>query len=88
MRPYTDYLQGDGCTGGNCDRRAAYLKAATDLLVSDLEWMAAQWGDGGDARQTVMANPDAGISAMLTGMGSLSYGENRRRAHEAGPDAA
>ena len=24
------------CTGGNCDRRAHYLKAATDLLVADL----------------------------------------------------
>ena len=36
-RPYTDYIQGEGCTGGNCDRRAAYLKSATDLLVTDLQ---------------------------------------------------
>ena len=41
-RPHTDYLQGDGCTNGNCDRRAAYLATASDLLVDDLEWMAAQ----------------------------------------------
>ncbi|WP_172292213.1 imelysin family protein [Pseudoruegeria sp. HB172150] len=74
-RAYTDYLQGDDCTGGNCDRRAAYLKAATDLLVSDLEWIVTQWEDGGEARTSLTANPDAGISAMLTGMGSLSYGE-------------
>ncbi len=74
-RSWTDYAAGDACTGGNCDRRGQYLKAATDLLVSDLEWMAAQWGEGGDARETVLADEDAGIVAILTGMGSLSYGE-------------
>jgi putative iron-regulated protein len=74
-RPWTDYAAGDACTGGNCDRRADYLTAATDLLVSDLTWMTAQWAEGGAARSNVMANEDAGIVAMLTGMGSLSYGE-------------
>ncbi|MCR9089399.1 MAG: peptidase [Rhodobacteraceae bacterium] len=74
-RPWTDYAAGDDCTGGNCDRRAAYLKAATDLLVSDLEWMAAQWTPDGEARATLMEDEDAGIVAILTGMGSLSYGE-------------
>jgi len=74
-RPYTDFVQGDGCTGGNCDRRAAYLVAATDLLVSDLEFMAAQWAEGGAARAAVTTDPGAGLLAMLTGMGSLSYGE-------------
>lgn len=74
-RPYTDFLQGEGCTGGNCDRRAAYLAAATDLLVSDLGYMAAAWAPGGEGRATVTADPQAGLLAMLTGMGSLSYGE-------------
>ncbi|GFE50404.1 peptidase [Roseobacter cerasinus] len=74
-RPWTDYAMGDACTGGNCDRRGAYLKAATDLLVSDLEWMAAQWQEGGDARAQLIADENAGITAILTGMGSLSYGE-------------
>jgi putative iron-regulated protein len=74
-RPYTDYVQGEGCTHGNCDRRAAYLVAATDLLISDLEYMAGEWAEGGSARAAVTANPDAGVLAMLTGMGSLSYGE-------------
>jgi putative iron-regulated protein len=74
-RPYTDYLTGDECTGGNCERRAEYLLAATDLLVSDLEWMTAQWAEGGAARAAVVDDPAAGITAMLTGMGSLSYGE-------------
>ena len=74
-RPWTDYAPGAACTNGNCDRRAAYLVAATDLLVSDLEWMAAQWGADGAARTTLLADPDAAVVAMLTGMGSLSYGE-------------
>lgn len=74
-RPFTDYAVGADCTGGNCDRRAAYLQSATALLVTDLEYMAAAWGAGGEARKAVTADPAAGLSAMLTGMGSLSYGE-------------
>ncbi|MCL3883153.1 imelysin family protein [Marivita sp. GX14005] len=74
-RPWTDYASGEACTNGNCDRRAEYLSAATDLLVSDLEWMVAQWQDGGAAREALLSDPDAGLSAMLTRMGSLSYGE-------------
>jgi putative iron-regulated protein len=74
-RPWTDYAMGDDCTNGNCDRRGAYLKAATDLLVSDLEYMVAQWANDGAARTTLLADTDAGLAAMLTGMGSLSYGE-------------
>ena len=74
-RPWTDYASGEDCTNGNCDRRAEYLRAATDLLVSDLEWMTAQWADDGAARQELTSDEDAAIVAMLTGMGSLSYGE-------------
>ncbi|WP_151717847.1 imelysin family protein [Gemmobacter serpentinus] len=74
-RPFTDYAAGADCTGGNCDRRAQYLKAATDLLVADLEEMAGNWAEGGAARQAVSEDPAKGVQAMLTGMGSLSYGE-------------
>jgi putative iron-regulated protein len=49
--------------------------AATDLLISDLTWMTEQWGTDGAARAELLADESAGISAMLTGMGSLSYGE-------------
>ncbi|HTM78216.1 MAG TPA: imelysin family protein [Devosia sp.] len=66
-RPYTDYSTAD-----HADRRAAYLKAATTLLVSDLEEMAGDWAEGGAARE---ASPALGIASILTGMGSLSYGE-------------
>ena len=66
-RPYTDYSTAD-----HADRRAAYLKAATSLLVSDLEEMVGDWAKGGAARE---ASPGLGIASILTGMGSLSYGE-------------
>ena len=75
-RAWTDYAKGDACTNGNCDRRGAYLQAATDLLVSDLEWMTAQWTADGDARATVLEGDGIpGLTAIVTGMGSLSYGE-------------
>ncbi|MEM6889211.1 MAG: imelysin family protein [Pseudomonadota bacterium] len=74
-RPWTDYASGDACTGGNCDRRAAYLQAATALLVSDLEWMVSQWQGDGEARIQLTADENAGINTIFTGMGSLSYGE-------------
>jgi putative iron-regulated protein len=73
-RPYTDYDKAN-CTGGNCDRRAAYLKAASTLLVADLEDMVKAWSPDGDATKNVEADGNAGLTAILTGMGSLSYGE-------------
>lgn len=73
-RPATDFDTAN-CTGGNCDRRAAYLKSASELLISDLEEIVAAWADGGDARAAVTGDEKAGLSAILTGMGSLSYGE-------------
>ncbi|MEH6524286.1 imelysin family protein [Sulfitobacter sp.] len=74
-RSWTDYGLADDCTNDNCDRRGEYLAAATDLLVSDLEWMTAQWVDGGQARTELNADENVGLAAILTGMGSLSYGE-------------
>jgi putative iron-regulated protein len=64
------------CAQGNCQRRAAYLKTATDLLIDDLSWMVAQWGPKGEARlNLVQGDPRQGLATMLTGIGSLSYGE-------------
>ncbi|MDP2119363.1 MAG: imelysin family protein [Hoeflea sp.] len=74
-RPATDYSL-ENCTGGNCDRRRDYLAAASDLLVADLQEMAANWKAGGAARAALEeAGAAGGLRAMLTGMGSLSYGE-------------
>ena len=74
-RPASDY-DTKQCTNGNCDRRAQYLSAATGLLVDDLAWMVAQWAPGGAARKTIEQDSDeAGLTAIMTGLGSLSYGE-------------
>ncbi|AGB42548.1 peptidase [Mesorhizobium sp. B2-3-14] len=74
-RPYTDYDL-KNCTGGNCDRRAQYLKSATDLLVSDLQKMVNDWKEDGAARKNLVdGEPNTAISIIFTGMGSLSYGE-------------
>ncbi len=75
VRPASDFDPAN-CSWGNCDRRAAYLKAATDLLVDDLQWMVDQWAEGGEARAAV-TNGDAqkNLATIFTGMGSLSYGE-------------
>ena len=74
-RPASDF-DTKQCTNGNCARRAQYLSAATDLLVDDLAWMATQWAPGGEARKTIEGGSDeAGLTAIMTGLGSLSYGE-------------
>lgn len=74
-RPASDY-DVKHCTGGHCDRRAQYLKVATELLVDDLTWMTSQWEKNGEARATLLEEePAVAISTIFTGMGSLSYGE-------------
>jgi len=75
VRPATDYSLKD-CTNGNCDRRRDYLKAATALLVDDLAAMAKAWDQKGKARQDILKKaPNEGLATILTGLGSLSYGE-------------
>ncbi|MEL6920928.1 MAG: imelysin family protein, partial [Pseudomonadota bacterium] len=74
-RVHTDFDL-TNCTNGNCDRRAQYLTAATDLLITDLKEIVAAWDAGGAARADLDIKTDAeGIAAILTGLGSLSYGE-------------
>jgi putative iron-regulated protein len=74
-RPWTDFSVST-CTGGNCERRRAYLSMVTDLLVDDLKEMVGIWKEGGAARESLMSlPPDQAIAVIITGMGSLSYGE-------------
>jgi putative iron-regulated protein len=74
-RAATDFDKAN-CTGGNCDRRGEYLKATSALLVTDLEEMVGNWKQGGAARKGLEeGDPKAGVATILTGMGSLSYGE-------------
>jgi putative iron-regulated protein len=75
VRPWTDFLP-DSCTGDNCERRRAYLQTATDLLVTDLEEMVNNWQADGPARAALVdGTPEAGLSSIVVGLGSLSYGE-------------
>lgn len=73
QRPYTDYT-----TAANADRRADYLAAAADLLVSDLESLVADWNpeESGNYRETFLAlDPDEAMTNMLTGIGVLATAE-------------
>jgi putative iron-regulated protein len=74
-RPASDYSL-SSCSNGNCDRRRDYLAAVTSLLVSDLEEMVYNWQEGGAAYEDLMRKgPEGGLATILTGMGSLAYGE-------------
>ena len=77
-RPASDFVVGAGATGEHNERRRAYLKAATDLLVADLDEMVGQWkaGVADNYRAKLEAEPaESGLRKMLFGMGSLSLGE-------------
>lgn len=77
QRPHTDYVQGEGCTNGHCDRRAKYLQTVTALLKDDLAAVAAQWHPTGGAHYktfSALSDSDAALKIM-EGMGRLSYGE-------------
>ncbi len=78
QRPYTDFVVGEGCTNGNCERRGEYLKATAQLLIQDLEWMEKQWSadEKGNYRAELLSDSsENGLRKMLFGMGSLSLGE-------------
>jgi putative iron-regulated protein len=74
-RDFTDY-DTQRCTVGNCDRRGAYLQSAAQLLVDDLAEMRNAWAANGTARNQLWEKSELnGLAMILTGLGSLSYGE-------------
>ena len=76
-RNYTDFVQGTECTHKNCERRAQYLRAVTDLLVADLSKMEQDWApDQVNYRKSFLAFEETeALRRILFGMGSLSLGE-------------
>jgi putative iron-regulated protein len=75
VRPATDYNP-KKCSNGNCARRAQYLRTVTNLLIDDPAWMAKQWREGGEGRKVIEnGSSEDGLAAIMTGLGSLSYGE-------------
>lgn len=72
-RPYTDYT-----TAANAGRRAQYLLAAAELLVTHLQALVNEWDPAGTNtyRQNFLAQtPDQALQQILTGMGVLSKSE-------------
>lgn len=73
QRPYTDYTMAE-----NADRRAAYLDAAADLLVSDLESLVEDWSPEMEDNYRAIflaSDPDEAFTNMLTGAGVLAAAE-------------
>jgi putative iron-regulated protein len=78
-RPFTDYVTGGTGTAANQDRRGQYLTQVTELLIDDLRSVEEQWEPGeAYAAELVAGTPEAALSKMLTGMGSLSGAELSR----------
>jgi putative iron-regulated protein len=66
---------GDYTTSPTAARRSAYLQLATDLLVSDLETVRAEWEPGEPYPTKFVKNPRTAVRDILRGIGALSAGE-------------
>ena len=77
-RSFEDYVvAGDAASAVNA-RRGRYLKAATTLLIQDLEKVAAAWSDGPNAAaenyraKLIAGDVYTGLKRMLTGVTALA----------------
>jgi putative iron-regulated protein len=76
-RSFTDYVVADGSNTSATARRGQYLKAASTLLVQDMESVAVQWrkpADGAANYRTNLVTGDVytGLKRMITGMVALA----------------
>ncbi|RMG96179.1 MAG: iron-regulated protein, partial [Deltaproteobacteria bacterium] len=70
-RPPTDYVIGPEGTASNTERRAAYLRTVTSLLVDHLRYVERAWhpDDPDNYRSAfVDAPPEASLQKILTGL--------------------
>ncbi|WP_129776380.1 imelysin family protein [Peristeroidobacter soli] len=75
QRPYTDFVPKSDDPADVNARRGKYLKAATTLIISDLEAVAAQWRESKEPNyRTTFVNGDVytGLKHMFTGAAALS----------------
>lgn len=76
QRPYTDFVPQGGDPASDVNvRRGQYLKAASTLLLSDLEAVAAQWRESDQPNyRTSFLTGDVytGLKRMFTGIAALS----------------
>jgi putative iron-regulated protein len=75
-RPFSDFVS-DGDANGVNARRGQYLKAATTLLVRDLESLLPAWRKAADGEQNyraalVSGDVYTGLKRMFTGMAALA----------------
>lgn len=76
QRPHTDFIVGEEGTAANQDRRAAYLKLVSELLLSDLDALIAAWAPTAAYHaEFEAAEPKEALTRLLLGMGSLSGAE-------------
>ena len=71
-RPFEDYT-----TGPNADRRAEYLRVASDQLIAHLDELVAAWAPGrSNYRSSFEAmTPLSALQMAFTGIGEMSRGE-------------
>jgi putative iron-regulated protein len=77
-RPASDYDTSGAGTAANQDRRGAYLRAAGDLLLTDLDGLISAWdpaGSGNYRAAFLGEAPEEIIRRIMLGMGSLSGAE-------------
>ena len=77
QRPYTDFLTEDGEPTTRNVRRGEYLKAATALLIRDLERVAEQWrtppaGQTNYRSELIDGDVPTALKRMFTGMAALA----------------
>ncbi|NDF11431.1 MAG: iron-regulated protein [Proteobacteria bacterium] len=69
-RPSSDYAKGDKIK----ERRREYLKAVTDILVEDLDFLVTSWEPNKDnyAKKFIAADPKESLGKIMTGLATLS----------------
>ncbi len=69
-RPASDYT-----TASNAARRARYLRLTTQRLRHDLRSVRTPWAPGGEYRTSFVDDPDAALTKILRGVGTLNSHE-------------
>lgn len=71
-RAYTDFVDGQA---PNADRRRAYLKVITELLVKDLAGLVDAWAPNADNFRKGFVADKANLAKVISALGILSRGE-------------
>ena len=89
-RPFTDYVEGEGGTQANQERRALYLTTTSDILIADLQTLIAAWTPDGanNYRASFVAeSPESALTKIISGMIILSGFETGGERLQAALDA-